>query len=112
MGLAPVRFDAQCMSFDCADPPVDPPASCRHRLLWRLARALWDVHAGRCLGQTSRCQLCDLAQQGMQTACGSTAPASPPWIEVTRQRIATGEIDPADAIAEVIWLQRHRGEGG
>lgn len=106
------------MSFDVDNPPVEPPDECQHRLLWRLARALWEAHrpdsAGFCVvagcgheSQRDPCRLAQLAQQGMRTACGEATPASPPWIAVTRERLAAGDIDPVDAVAEALWHHRH-----
>ncbi|WP_018789566.1 hypothetical protein [Salinispora arenicola] len=36
--------DGRLMFFDVENPPIEPPAECRRRLLWRLARALWEAH--------------------------------------------------------------------
>ncbi|WP_027659823.1 hypothetical protein [Salinispora fenicalii] len=111
------------MFFDVENPPIEPPTECRRRLLWRLARALWEAHrpdsAGFCVvagywheNQRNPCRLAQLAQEGMRTACGETTPASPPWIAVTRQRMAAGDIDPVDAVAELLWRHRHRRSAG
>ncbi|MFX0591257.1 hypothetical protein [Melissospora conviva] len=111
------------MSFDAENPPVEPPVECQHRLLWRLARALWEAHrpdnAGFCVAtgcwhtnQHDPCRLARLAQEGMRTACGETTPASPPWIAVARERLATGDIDPMDAVAETLWHRRHTPTAG
>ncbi|MEV0158276.1 hypothetical protein AB0H57_31970 [Micromonospora sp. NPDC050686] len=111
------------MSFDVDNPPVEPPDKCQHRLLWRLARALWDAHrpdsAGFCVvagcwheNQRDPCRLARLAQEGMRTACGEATPASPPWIAVTRERLAAGDIDPVDAVAEALWHHRHTTRSG
>lgn len=107
------------MFFDVDDPPIEPPAECQRRLLWRLARALWEAHrpdsASFCVvagcwheNQHNPCRLAQLAQEGMRTACGETTPASPPWIAVTRQRLTAGDIDPVDAVAEHLRRHRHR----
>ncbi len=106
------------MSFDAEHPPVEPPADCRHRLLWRLARAMWETHRpdsnSFCMASGSwhakhrdLCRLARLAQEGMRTACGEPTTSSPPWITVTRERLAAGEIDPTDAVAEALWHHRH-----
>jgi hypothetical protein len=42
----------------------------------------------------------------MRTACGERVAASPPWIAVVRKLITAGEIDLADAAAEVLWRRR------
>ncbi|RFS47906.1 hypothetical protein D0Q02_03335 [Micromonospora craniellae] len=111
------------MSFDIDDPPVEPPDECRHRLLWRLARALWETHrpgsSSFCVAtgtwhenQPGPCQPARLAQEGMRTACGEPAPTSPPWITVTRERLAVGDIDPRDAVTEALWHHRHTPRAG
>ncbi|SDY98126.1 hypothetical protein SAMN05444365_104417 [Micromonospora pattaloongensis] len=110
------------MFFDVDNPPDDPPSGCQHRLLWRLARALWDAHTpdgdGFCLASPCRrdnhlspCPATRLAAEGMQTACGETVPTSPQWIAITRARITAGEIDPVDAIAELLWHHHQRRAG-
>ncbi|MGW4466046.1 hypothetical protein [Micromonospora sp. NPDC004704] len=107
------------MSFDAESPPLEPPADCRHRLLWRLARSLWEAHrpdsTGFCVvtgcqhdNQLHPCHLAQLAIEGMRTACGDRAEMSRPWIDLTRQRIASGEIDRTDAAAEIFWRYRRR----
>lgn len=118
-----VGRDGRRMSFDIDNPPEEPPADCQHRLLWRLARALWEAHrpdnAGICVAtgcwhtnQRDPCRLTRLAQEGMRTACGEATPASPPWIAVTRERLAAGDIDPVDAVAEALWHHRHARRAG
>ncbi|MGC9669816.1 hypothetical protein ACNTMW_25155 [Planosporangium sp. 12N6] len=68
------------LPYDPTDPPLDPPAECRHELMWRLARALWEAHEASadrfCLvGACQRghylhpCRPAQLAQDGMRTAC-------------------------------------------
>jgi hypothetical protein len=115
--------DGRRMSFDVDNPPEDPPADCPHRLLWRLARALWEAHrpdsTGFCVAtgcwhtnQRDPCRLARLAQEGMRTACGEATNASPPWIAVTRERLAADEIDPMDAVAEALWHRRHTHRSG
>lgn len=110
--------DGRRMSFDVDNPPVEPPADCRHRLLWRLARALWETHrpdsTSFCMAtgtwhpnQREPCQPARLAQEGMRTAFGESTPTSPPWLTVTRERLAAGEIDPMDAVAEALWHRRN-----
>ncbi|MEV1290041.1 hypothetical protein [Micromonospora sp. NPDC049679] len=107
------------MLFDVDDPPDDPPAGCQHRLLWRLARTLWDAHGrdagGFCVitvcrrdNHLSPCPAAQLAIEGMRTACGQSVETSPPWIAITRARIAAGEIDPVDAMAESLWHHHQR----
>ncbi len=106
------------MFFDVDNPLVEPPAECQRRLLWRLGRALWEAHrpdsAGFCVvagcwheHQRDPCRLSQLTQEGMRTACGEVSPASPPWIAVTRQRLTAGDIDPVDAVAELLWHHPH-----
>ncbi|MEV6706608.1 hypothetical protein [Micromonospora wenchangensis] len=119
MEPAAAERDGRRMSFDIDNPPVEPPADCQHRLLWRLARALWEAHrpdsTGFCLStpnQRDPCRLARLAQEGMRTACGEAVSASPPWIAVTRERLTTGEIDPMDAVAEALWHRRHTHRSG
>lgn len=45
--------DGRLMFFDVENPPIEPPTKCQRRLLWRLARALWEAHrpdnAGFCV---------------------------------------------------------------
>lgn len=62
--------------------------------------------------QRNPCRLAQLAQEGMRTACGDTTPASPPWIAVTRERLAAGDIDPMDAVAELLWRHSHSRSAG
>jgi hypothetical protein len=115
--LSPATF------FDVDEPPVEPPADCQHRLLWRLARALWEARrpdsTGFCVvagcrhdNQLDPCPAAELAVDGMRTARGQPAVASPQWITLTRERIAPGEIDPVDARAEVLWHHHHQPQGG
>jgi hypothetical protein len=49
-----------------------------------------------------------LAAEGMAAADGAHAGTSPSWIEVVRRKIASGEMDPTDAVAEAIWHHRQR----
>lgn len=110
------------MFFDVDNPPADPPAGCHHRLLWRLARALWDAHGtdadGFCVitacrrdNELSPCPALRLAIEGMRTACGESVQASPPWISITRAKIAARNMEPVDAVAEVLWHHRQRRAG-
>ncbi|MEV1289671.1 hypothetical protein [Micromonospora sp. NPDC049679] len=109
-------------SVNVEDPPLEPPNECRHRLLWRLARGLWDAHGrdreGFCVitacrrdNELSPCPAARLAIEGMQTACGESVETSSPWIAITRARIAAGEIDPVDAMAELLWHHHQRRAG-
>ncbi|MET7945581.1 hypothetical protein [Micromonospora sp. NPDC005324] len=104
------------MLFDVENPPVEPPDGCRHRLLWRLCRALWEDRAARyfivgCVhdDQLVPCRLARLAVEGLRTASGEQAVASPLWLDVARSRIATGDINLAAVMAEAGW---HRSRAG
>ncbi|MDG4784006.1 hypothetical protein O7614_30580 [Micromonospora sp. WMMD961] len=105
------------MLFDVENPPVEPPDGCRHRLLWRLCRALWEDHRpGRAshyltVGQLQAdrlmsCRLARLALDGLLTASGQQAVASSLWLDVARSRIATGDINLAAVRAEARWHRR------
>ncbi|MCG5456056.1 hypothetical protein PSH03_000943 [Micromonospora sp. PSH03] len=111
------------MSFDVENPPVEPPDGCRHRLLWRLCRALWEDHrpdrAGHYLivgcthdDQLVSCRLGRLAVEGLRTASGEQAVASPLWLDVARSRIARGDINLAAVLAEANWHRRRAGLTG
>ncbi|MFG1653810.1 hypothetical protein ACGFIE_28145 [Micromonospora sp. NPDC049275] len=108
------------MLFDVDNPPVEPPDGCRHRLLWRLCRALWeDHHSGHYLivgcvhdDQLVSCRLARLAVEGMRTASGEQAVASSLWLDVARSRIATRDINLAAVMAEARWHRRRAGLTG
>ncbi|MGC4794705.1 hypothetical protein [Micromonospora saelicesensis] len=112
------------MLFDVDNPPVEPPDGCRHRLLWRLCRALWeDHHRPDCAGhnltvgcaqndQLVLCHLARLAVEGLRTANGEQAVASPLWLGFARSRIATGDINLAAVMAEARWHRRRAGPTG
>ncbi|MEW1585429.1 hypothetical protein AB0283_08285 [Micromonospora vinacea] len=108
------------MLFDVDNPPVEPPDGCRHRLLWRLCRALWEDHPPDraahyfivgCVhdDQLVPCPLARLAIEGLQTASGEQTVASPLWREVARSRIATGDLNLTAVMAEAGW---HRSRAG
>ncbi|MGW2626130.1 hypothetical protein [Micromonospora taraxaci] len=108
------------MSFDVENPPVEPPDGCRHRLLWRLCRALWEDHRSSCAGHYPNvcwrhadrlvsCRLARLALEGLLTASGEQPAASSLWLDVARTRIATGDINPTAVMAEARWHRRRAG---
>ncbi|MET8203911.1 hypothetical protein [Micromonospora taraxaci] len=108
------------MLFDVENPPVEPPDGCRHRLLWRLCRALWEDHRPGRAGHYPRvgplqadrlvsCRLARLALEGLLTASGEQPVASSLWLDVARSRIATGDINPAAVVAEARWHRRRAG---
>ncbi len=46
-----------------------------------------------------------LAAAGLRAACGEVdEPAGAAWLDVVRQRLTAGELDPGDAVAEAMWL--------
>ncbi|MDG4835311.1 hypothetical protein O7631_02130 [Micromonospora sp. WMMD967] len=108
------------MLFDVENPPVEPPDGCRHRLLWRLCRALWEDHRPCRAGhypsvgwfhadQRVSCRLARLALEGLLTASGEQGVASSLWLDVARSRIATGDINLAAVMAEARWHRRRAG---
>ncbi|MCG5460619.1 hypothetical protein AB0K35_06845 [Micromonospora sp. NPDC053740] len=108
------------MLFDVENPPVEPPDGCRHRLLWRLCRALWEDHrpdrAGHYLivgcvhgDQLVSCRLARLAVEGLRTASGKQDVASPLWLSLARSRIVMGDVNFAAVMAEARW---HRSRAG
>ncbi len=123
MGSGVVAGDGAGMSFDIDRPPAEPPDDCRHRLLWRVARALWEAHrpdsAGFCVVSACRrehhlypCPAAVLAVDGLNAACGVDAPSSTSWLDVVRRKVAAGQIDPVDAMAEVLWHHHQRRSAG
>ncbi|MEU8155290.1 hypothetical protein AB0B94_16640 [Micromonospora sp. NPDC048986] len=105
------------------NPPVEPPDGCRHRLLWRLCRALWEDHrpdrAAHYLivgcaqdDQLVPCHLARLAAEGLRTASGEQDVASPLWLSLARSLIATGDIKLAAVMAEARWHRRRAGLTG
>jgi hypothetical protein len=80
------------MPFDLVDPPEDPPEACVDPVLWAIARELAAEHEpvdGSCesCGTTNRpCAGRDLAEQGLQTACGVQTPTSDFWTHLMRVR--------------------------
>ncbi|MGC4848130.1 hypothetical protein ACLQ3F_12870 [Micromonospora sp. DT15] len=105
------------MLFDIDNPPVEPPDGCRHRLLWRLCRALWEDHrpdhyliVGRVHDdQHVSCRLARLAVEGLRTASGEQSAASQLWLDIARSRIATGDLNLIAVMAEAGW---HRSRAG
>lgn len=114
--------DGAFMPVDLESLPVDPPAGCRHPLLWRVARALWEAHqpdthgwceVSACRRRNERhpCPHSAMALEALHAA--SVTPTARPWIAEVRQRVEAGELDPIDAVAEALWRHRqHREERG
>lgn len=83
--------------FDLANPPVDPPAGCRHRMAWLLARQLRAAHQpgldGLCqvpgcspAGVPHPCLPFRLAEQGLGYACDVPGAWTPSWQELVGGR--------------------------
>jgi hypothetical protein len=98
----------------------DPPPGCSRPLLWFLARYLLEAHVpavdGLCClcrpAEINPCPARRLATAGLRASCGEAhEPAGAAWLDVVRRRLATGELDPGDAVAEAMWLA-HRQRSG
>jgi hypothetical protein len=96
------------MDFNATDPPFQPPPACRHRLVWTLARALWQAHQPNADGfcsvaacqrsnQLHPCPSIDLALDGMRTACGRRARTAALWRAVARRRITGQPSEPTNS---------------
>lgn len=115
--------DGAGMSFDIERPAMEPPDDCQHRLLWRVAAALWEAHqpdsAGFCVISACRrhhylhpCSTALLAADGLNSARGIDPASSTSWLDIVRWKVAAGEIDPVDAMAEALWHHhQHRSAG-
>jgi hypothetical protein len=88
------------LPYDPSDPPIVPPANCRHELMWRLARAVWQEHQagldGFCLAMTCRrkhsfhpCPNSRLAADGLRAAC-----------QQQRDRRAGSDLDDQQSMGE------------
>ncbi|MBB5867890.1 hypothetical protein F4553_001269 [Allocatelliglobosispora scoriae] len=76
--------------FDLADPPEDPPEACVDPVMWATARELLAEHEpvdGVCESCETTYLPCAgrlLADGGLQTACGVTAPTEEFWTHLMR----------------------------
>lgn len=93
------------------DLPFTPPPGVRRPLMWIMARQLLADHIA---GPDGLCTLCrpaaldpcpvrQIAARGLRASSGrADGPTGRTWLNVVRQRLAAGEIDPLDAVAEAL----------
>jgi hypothetical protein len=98
-------------------PPLDPPADCRHPLMWMLARWLLDAHRPGVDGLCCLCRPAEvdpclprrMAAAGLRAACGTVdSPTGAAWLDVVRHRLVAGEIDQSDVAGEAMWAALRR----
>jgi hypothetical protein len=96
------------MDFDATDPPMQPPPACRRRLVWVLARSLWETHRPNADGFCSvtacqrdnhlyPCPSVGLALDGMRAACGRQTRTAALWRALARRRITGLSARPANS---------------
>src|SRR5690348_525513 len=96
------------MDFDPNDPPLSPPPECTSRLVWMLARALWEAHGPNADGFCSvtgcqranrlhPCPSVDLALDGMRAACGRPTRSAAFWRALARRLVAANAGGPANS---------------
>jgi hypothetical protein len=84
--------------------------------MWLISRRLLDAHIagvdGLCClcrpAELAPCPARRLAAAGLRAACATDAapPTGEAVLDVVRRRLAAGDLDPVDAVAEAAWLSR------